>query len=79
MWLYAAYAAVYVIESLGSAKVQAQPDAIGLQVAVVYDFNGETDEVQFVRFTVKNDSVLSILEVDYDEISWYGGALYCTW
>jgi hypothetical protein len=69
----AAYTAMYVIESLGSAEVQAQPDAIGLKVGLVYDINEETSELHYLRFQCLNDSVLSILDVDFDEISWYGG------
>lgn len=55
--------------------MEAQPDAIGLKIGLVYDTIFETKELLFQRFACKNDSVLTISELDYDDVSWFGGRL----
>ena len=52
--------------------MESQPDPIGLKVGVVYDCSLEKKEILYQRFTCKNESILNISEIDYDEISWFG-------
>jgi hypothetical protein len=52
--------------------VEANPDAIGLKIAIVYRVDMDTKELFYQRFVAKNDSVCNISEVNDEEISYYG-------
>jgi hypothetical protein len=73
-----AYTCAYVIGPGQSVVVESQPDAIGLKVGIIYDAIPESHEFHYQRFVCKNDSVLNISEVDFEDVSWYGGKQHPT-
>ncbi len=56
-----------------NCKVEANPDAIGLKIGLVYDTKKEKQEMLFHRFTCSNDSVLTITEMEGTDVQFYGG------
>ena len=70
--IYLQYNTLYVIEPGSTVLVESQPDATGLKIGLVYDVDLAKKEFHYQRFVCKTDSVLSISEIDYDEISWFG-------
>lgn len=68
-----AYHTLYIIESGENCKVEANPDAIGLKIGVIYDTKIDKQEFLFHRFTCNNDSVLTITEMEGLDIQFYGG------
>ncbi len=63
---------MYTIEPGESVQVESQPDPTGLKIGLVYDCSMERKELLYQRFVCKNESVLTISEIDYEEISWFG-------
>lgn len=68
-----AYNCLYLVEPGESVLLEAQPDAVGLKVGVVYDVTTDTQEILYQRFSCKNESILNVSELVNDDISWYGG------
>jgi hypothetical protein len=56
-------------------KVEANPDAIGLKLGIIYETKKDKQELMFHRFTCNNDSSLTITEMDALDIQYYGGIL----
>jgi len=63
---------MYVLDPGQEGVVEANPDAVGLKVGVVYDTNNKAKEFLYHRFLCKNNSVFNISEVDSEEVSFYG-------
>jgi hypothetical protein len=63
---------MYVLEPGQEGVVEANPDAVGLKIGVVYDTNNKAKEFLYHRFLCKNNSVFNISEVDSEEVSFYG-------
>jgi hypothetical protein len=55
--------------------VEANPDAVGLKVGIVFGAKTDKQELSFHRFTCNNDSVLTVTAMDGDDIDYYGGNL----
>ena len=53
--------------------VEANPDAVGLKVGIVFAAKTDKQELSFHRFTCNNDSVLTVTAMDGDDIDYYGG------
>lgn len=70
-----AYNSLYVIEPGETVTVEANPDAIGLKVGIIYQVNEETKEFLFQRFMCKNDSIFNISEIIGEEVSFYGDGI----
>ena len=70
--LYKNYHSMYVLEPGQEGIVEANPDAVGLKVAIIYDTNNKTKEFLYHRFLCKNNSVFNISEVDSEEVSFFG-------
>lgn len=70
--IYLTYNALYVIEPGSTVMVESQPDATGLKVGLVYDCSLDTKEMFYQRFVCKTESILTISEIDGEEISWFG-------
>eukprot|EP01039_Chlorochromonas_danica_P014882 gene14882-17433_t len=69
---YKTYNTMYIIEPGGTEKVEANPDAIGLKVGVIFDTARDRQEMHFYRFICHNDSVLTITSMDTEDIDYYG-------
>jgi hypothetical protein len=68
-----AYHTLYIVVPGEKKVVEANPDAIGLKLGVIYDTKPDKLELFFHRFTCANDSILTITSVDGDDIDYYGG------
>lgn len=66
---------MYIIEPGGTEKVEANPDAIGLKVGIIYDTSREKQEMHFYRFICHNDSVLTVTAMGTEDIDYYGGTV----
>jgi hypothetical protein len=65
---------MYVLEAGQSMQVEANPDAIGLKVGIIYNIKDDRQELLFHRFTCKNDSILIIKDLNQTDFD-YGGGL----
>eukprot|EP01031_Cornospumella_fuschlensis_P023418 gene23418-28416_t len=63
---------MYVVYPGESQVVEANPDPIGLKVGLVYDTLSQTQEFLFHRFSCKNDSILTITDVEASDVDYYG-------
>ena len=70
--LYKNYHSMFIFEPGQEGVVEANPDAVGLKIGVVYDANNKTKEFLYHRFLVKNESIFTISEVDSEEVSFFG-------
>lgn len=70
--LYKHYHSMFIFEPGQEGVVEANPDAVGLKIGVVYDINSKTKEFLYHRFLVKNESIFTISEVDSEEVSFFG-------
>lgn len=68
-----AYNTLYIIEPGGTEKVEANPDAIGLKVGIIFDTSRDKQEMHFYKFICHNDSVLTITSCDTTDVDYYGG------
>lgn len=69
---------MYIVEPGESTKIEANPDAIGLKIGIVYHTERERNELYFHRFTCHNDSVLTIQFIEGENISYAGGTASTT-
>lgn len=51
------YHSMYTIEKHGELVVEALPDALGLQVCVLYEVNIQTNQLFYHRFECSNESM----------------------
>jgi hypothetical protein len=70
--MYKTYHTMYIVDPGDIQVVEANPDAIGLKVGVVYDAKRFKQEFSFHRFTCQNDSTLTITSIDGDDVDYYG-------
>jgi hypothetical protein len=73
IFLFLAYHTMYVIEPGESTIIEANPDAVGLKLGIIYNTEKERNELYFHRFTCNNDSTLTITTSDGENISYFGG------
>ena len=64
---------MYIVAPGESALIEANPDAIGLKLGIIYQTEKERNELYFHRFTCNNDSVLTITLVNGENITYFGG------
>ena len=64
---------MYIVESGETQLVEANPDAIGLKLGIIYETRREKQELLFHRFTCNNDSILTVVSMEGTEIDHYGG------
>jgi len=70
--IYKTYHTMYIIGPGDSAVIEANPDAVGLKLGIVYQTEIERNELFFHRFTCSNDSVLTITILDGQNITYFG-------
>lgn len=70
--MYKTYHTMYIVEPGDIQVVEANPDAIGLKVGIVYDAKRFKQEFSFHRFTCQNDSTLTVTSIGGDDIDYYG-------
>jgi hypothetical protein len=68
-----AYNSMYVIQPGANEKVEANPDAIGLKLGIIFDTAREKQELLFYKFIVHNECEITITHVDLQDIDYYGG------
>ena len=64
---------MYIIGPGESTVIEANPDAVGLKLGIVYQTEIERNELHFHRFTCANDSKLTITILDGQNITYFGG------
>ena len=69
---FVVYKTLYIVEPGESTVVEANADAVGLRLGVIYDALDNRD-ILFYRFSCNNDSVLTVTSVDPKVIQHYGG------
>ncbi len=70
--MYKTYHTMYIVDPGDIQVVEANPDAIGLKVGVIYDAKRFKQEFSFHRFTCQNDCTLTVTSIDGDDIDYYG-------
>jgi hypothetical protein len=63
---------MYIVEPGETEKVEANPDAIGLKVGIIFDTSRDNQEMHFFRFICHNDSTLTITSMDTEDIDYFG-------
>lgn len=64
---------MYIINPGETQLCEANPDAIGLKLGIIFETRREKQEFYFHRFTCNNDSVLTIVSMEGQEIDHFGG------
>lgn len=64
---------MYIVGPGESAMIEANPDAIGLKLGIIYQTEKERNELLFHRFTCNNDSILTITIINGENITYFGG------
>jgi hypothetical protein len=75
LFSYLAYHTMYIVGPGESAMIEANPDAIGLKLGIIYQTEKERNELLFHRFTCNNDSFLTITLINGENITYFGGII----
>jgi hypothetical protein len=70
--VYTSYHTMYIIEPGGVQVVEANPDAIGLKLGIIFEAKRFKQELTFFRFTCQNDSILTVTSIGGGDIDYYG-------
>lgn len=70
--LMRSYHSMYILEPAETKQVEANSDPNGLKIAIVYDAQPDGQVLLYQRWGIKNASVITITQINNDEISIIG-------
>lgn len=74
--IYQSYHSMYILEPAETKQVEANSDPIGLKIGIIYDAVPGEHKLLYQRWSLKNESTLTITAMEGEIVSCLGGMLH---